>query len=285
MLKPVECLAAVEAAAEAKAAAPKRKLLILGMLAGAFIALAGLAATFVSAWTVVGSDMYGATKVLSGVVFAAGLIMVVLGGAELFTGNCLMITGVLARKIAVGKMLKNWLWVYLGNFLGALLVALLAYWGGLYGGNNYAVGNALATIAENKMNIDFDRAVVLGILCNFLVCMAVWLAFVAETVQGKILAIIFPITVFIICGFEHSVANMFYIPAGCLAGEGLSMGGIIYNLLPVTFGNIIGGGVFVAIAYHFALKNDKMSLCLTKTNSPAQSQGKNLKKSSVKSKK
>ena len=285
MLKPVECLAAVEAAAEAKAAAPKRKLLILGMLAGAFIALAGLAATFVSAWTVVGSDMYGATKVLSGVVFAAGLIMVVLGGAELFTGNCLMITGVLARKITVGKMLKNWLWVYLGNFLGALLVALLAYWGGLYGGNNYAVGNALATIAENKMNIDFDRAVVLGILCNFLVCMAVWLAFAAETVQGKILAIIFPITVFIICGFEHSVANMFYIPAGCLAGEGLSMGGIIYNLLPVTFGNIIGGGVFVAIAYHFALKNDKMSLCLTKTNSPAQSQGKNLKKSSVKSKK
>lgn len=269
MLKPIETLAAVEAAAEAKASASSKKLLILGAMAGAFIALAGLASTFVTAWMPMRSDFYGIAKLLGGVVFSAGLVMVVLGGAELFTGNSLMIAGVLSHKIKISKMLRNWGLVYLGNFIGALLVVLAAWGGGVFASSGGTVGTMLGVIAVNKIHIKFFPAILLGILCNFLVCMAVWLAFSAKTLQGKVLGIIFPITVFIICGFEHSIANMFYIPAGWLAAGCFDIWMIFANLIPVTLGNIIGGGLFVAAAYHFALNDGKISLCLVKNNQKA----------------
>ena len=271
MLKPTEILEIVDTAAETKATAPVRKLLILGMMAGAFIALAGLAATFVMAWTPTSSNFYGVAKMLSGLVFSAGLVMVVLGRAELFTGNSLMLTGVLSGRIKVSQMLRNWGLVYLGNFIGAMLVVLMAWGGGVFAGGNSAVGAMLGVIAINKIHIEFFPAILLGILCNFLVCMAVWLAFSAKTLQGKVLAIIFPITVFIICGFEHSIANMFYIPAGWFAAGCFDFWMIFANLIPVTIGNIIGGGLFVATAYHFALSDGKISLCLVKNNQKAKS--------------
>lgn len=221
---------------EGKANTPRGKMFLLAVLAGMFIAFAGVAATIGNAVV---------NKLAGACIFPAGLAMVVVAGSELFTGNNLMIIPVMEKRLSVKKLLLAWLIVYLGNFAGSLLVAALAVAGGTFG----AYYEALIAAAAAKTALSFGDAVIRGILCNALVCIAVWMAFAAKEPAGKILGLYFPIMVFVLCGFEHCVANMFYIPAGIfaagkygVAAEGLTWGACFgKNLLPVTLGNMIGG--------------------------------------------
>jgi len=218
---------------------PIIKMLLLGIMAGIFIALAGVG-------SVLGNALL--SKVCGAAIFPAGLAMVLICGSELFTGNCLIIIPVLTGDVKILQMLKNWLFVYIGNMIGGLLVAGLTVYCGTF--SNEAVGVALAGAALSKATMAFGTAFVKGIFCNFLVCIAVWMAFAAKTVAGKIIGLFFPIFIFVLCGFEHSVANMFYIPAGIFMGtEGVTWAGFfITNLIPVTLGNIVGG-CFVGLMY------------------------------------
>lgn len=222
---------------------------LLGMFAGIFIALAGVAATF-------GNVYVG--KLAGACIFPAGLIMVVIAGSELFTGNNLMFVALLNKKLPFSKLLKNWSLVFLGNFLGAILVAILTVYGGILD----SISESVISVATAKANLSFAEALFRGILCNFLVCIAVWMSFAADTVQGKAIAIFFPVMLFVLCGFEHSVANMYYIPAGLLEAaktgavvDGLNIGTfLLNNLLPVTLGNIIGGAGMVGAGYWLIYK-------------------------------
>ena len=253
MLKPDESARVAVKVGEGKAKLPIYKMILLGILAGAFIALAGVAATF-------GNVYVG--KLAGACIFPAGLAMVVVAGSELFTGNNLMSMALLDKKIGFGQLLKNWAFVFLGNLIGAVLVALLVVLSGVFDN----ISETVVATAQAKVGLGFGEAMLRGVLCNFLVCIAVWMAFSAETVSGKIMAVFFPIMLFVLCGFEHSVANMFYVPAGIfenmLSGAeagALNFGGFfVYNLLPVTIGNIIGGALFVGGTYYLVyLKKQK----------------------------
>jgi formate/nitrite transporter len=232
-------------------------LLILGILAGVYIAFGAQLATLVThdASAYIG---VGLAKMIGGAVFSVGLMLVVIAGAELFTGNNLIIMSALDRKASFGGLLRNWGIVYVANLLGSLLVVLLIYWSGLWRTGDGAVGAAAVKIASAKVNLTFLEALTRGILCNWLVCLAVVLAVSARTVVGKIFACFFPIMAFVASGFEHSVANMYFIPIGMLlkgqglaeASANLNVGGmIVKNLIPVTIGNIIGGAFFVGALY------------------------------------
>ena len=218
------------------------KAVLLGMFAGAFIALAGVGATF--------GNVY-AGKIAGALIFPAGLAMVVAAGSELFTGNNLMVVAALKREIKWRQLLKNWTFVYFGNLIGALIVAVFVVGSGAL---DMVADSAVAT-AMTKANLDFLEAVVRGVLCNFLVCIAVWMAFAAKSVPGKILAVFLPVMLFVLCGFEHSVANMYYGPAGMLEAIRMGLTGptaaqfIVGNLIPVTIGNIIGGAGMVGVGY------------------------------------
>ncbi len=216
----------------------------LAVLAGAFI---GLGAVFYMV-TVTGSDLgYGPTRLLGGLAFSLGLILVIVGGAELFTGNNLIVLARAERKITTVQLLRNWLIVYLGNLAGALGTALLVHLSG-----NLSAGPPSETaiaIAEAKLALPAHEAFFRGILCNVLVCLAVWMCFAARRVAGKVMVIIFPIAAFVALGFEHSVANMFLIPIGMLEAGVFDLQGAARNLLIVTAGNIVGGGVLVALIY------------------------------------
>ena len=228
------------------------KMILLGMFAGAFIALAGVGATF-------GNVYVG--KIAGALIFPAGLAMVVVAGSELFTGNCLMVTALLSREIGPLKLLKNWLFVFLGNLIGAMLVACIVVASGVLD----SIADTVVATASAKVSMGFAEAMLRGVLCNFLVCIAVWMAFGAKTVGGKIAAIFFPVMLFVLCGFEHSVANMYYVPAGLFmnwfngtATAGLSMQAfLVDNLFPVTIGNIIGGAVLVSGGYYLAYLRKK----------------------------
>ena len=206
------------------------KQFLLGILAGAFIAFGAQAANIVS---------LNGSKFLAGLIFPTGLILVLIAGAELFTGNCLMVMSLFERKISLLSLLRSWFTVYIGNLAGGILIAFLISRSGLF--NNEALR-------------EFTVKFVLGVLCNWLVCLAVWISFAAKDVSGKILAIFFPIWLFITSGFEHSVANMYYIPAGIfleIQTENLTWSSMFFNnLLPVTLGNIVGGAVFVGFVYY-----------------------------------
>ena len=199
-----------------------------------------------------------------GSVFTVGLMMVVISGAELFTGNTMMCLAVMQKQTTLVKMLRNWAVVYIGNFLGAVLIAWMVSVTGLWESGGQALGMMTVKIALGKVNLSFGAALISGILCNWLVCMAVWFATGADTVLGKLAACFFPIWLFATSGFEHSIANMYYITAGLLAkplygfffsAEEMALlnweSFFLSNLLPVTIGNIIGGGLFVAIALWF----------------------------------
>lgn len=245
-----------------KATAPAWKLFVLGILAGAYIAFGAQASQMASFGLISDPATFGAGKVLAGAVFPVGLMMVVLCGAELFTGNCLMFTGLLDRKFRAGAMLRNWGIVYAGNFAGSILMVLLISCTGLWDSGGGMLGALVVKTAMSKCGLTFGRALVLGILCNWMVCLAIWMATGAQTAIGRMLAVWFCIGLFIISGFEHSVANMYFIPAGLMAAgneayvqmagvdvSGFSFGAfLIRNLLPVTLGNIVGG-VFVGCAY------------------------------------
>ncbi len=218
--------------------------LILGILAGSFIAFGAGGANMLSH----SITNMGLAKLLAGLIFPTGLILVILAGAELFTGNCLMIMALAEKMITFKQLIKSWLVVYIGNFLGGLLIAYFIAKSGLLTGKleNYTINIALA-----KINLSFMQAFIRGLLCNWLVCLAVWVSFGADDFTGKIFAIFFPVCLFVISGFEHSIANMFYIPAAIFASNSITWPEMFNNLLPVTLGNITGGVFFVGIIYWY----------------------------------
>lgn len=240
---------------------------VLGILAGAFIAFASSGSN-AAIHTI---QSVGIAKALAGALFATGLILVVVAGAELFTGNCLIVMACLEGRASWRLLLKNWVFVYLGNFVGSLLVVFFILKSGQLNFSQGLLGGFTISIAAYKTGLTFGKAFFMGILCNWLVCLAVWMSYGAGDIAGKILAIFFPIWLFITSGFEHSVANMYYIPAGILAkgnadwlGQALELGVapesiqslswgpfLFNNLLPVTLGNIVGGSVLVGLAYWF----------------------------------
>ena len=243
-------------------------LLALAVLAGAFIALGGMFATTVLA----GADgvvPFGISRLLSGVVFCLGLILVVVGGAELFTGNTLMVMAWAAGEVRLREMLRAWAIVYIGNFVGAVGTAALVFLSGQYLAGKGSVAGVALNLALAKVSLSFDHALFLGILCNVLVCLAVWLAFGARSTTDKVLALLFPVSAFVVAGFEHSVANMYLIPLGLfikawapaalwaeIGGDAANYAALTWpaffvSLIPVTIGNIIGGGVLVGLVYWF----------------------------------
>jgi len=247
---------------------------ILGILAGAFIAFAAEGSNMAAFNLFAKPETYGIGKVLAGAIFGTGLMLVVLAGGELFTGNTMILGGVLDGKIKLSDMLKNWFFVYSGNFIGSLLIAYMIVHSGLFNSGANVLGGVTIKIASYKVGLSFMSAFYLGIMCNMLVCLAVWMAYGAKDMVGKIFAIFFPIWLFITSGFEHSIANMYYIPAGILAKvnpswvteshlspaalANLNWGNfIINNLVPVTLGNIVGGSIFVVGIYWFVyIKNN-----------------------------
>jgi len=237
------------------------KLLVLGFFAGAYIAFGAAIATLVGhdAAKYVG---VGIAKLLIGGVFSVGLMLVVIAGAELFTGNNLMLMSALDGKVPFSRVLGKWTIVYAANFIGALLLAWLMFSTNLWKGNGGAVGAFAVKIANAKVNLGFGEAFSRAILCNWLVCLAVWMAIASREVAGKILAIFFPIMTFVALGFEHCVANMYFIPFGIFlkgtasaAATGLNLSNltwsafIVKNLVPVTLGNVVGGAIFVGTLY------------------------------------
>jgi formate/nitrite transporter len=241
--KPAEIANLVERAGTLKVKLPFVQLFALAVLAGAFIALGAM--FYIQVMT--GADAgAGPVRFLGGIAFSLGLILVIVGGAELFTGNGLMVMAWVDRQVTTKALLYNWLVVYLGNLIGAGLMVALAAMAGLVDG---AAGATVARIAQAKLALDPGQALVRGVLCNVLVCLAVWLSFAARSVSGKILAIVWPISAFVALGLEHSIANMYLLPAGMLAGAGGSPGAALSNLFFVTIGNILGGAGGVSLAY------------------------------------
>jgi formate/nitrite transporter len=255
-------------------------LFVLAVLAGAFISLGAIFATTIGAGGMTINDAegvkafstglpYGVVRLLSGIVFSLGLILVIVGGAELFTGNNLIVMAWANRKVRTRDLLRNWAIVYCGNFVGAFATALLMFLTTQYTFGGGAVGLAALNTASAKAGLEFVPALALGIMCNALVCLAVWLTFSARTTTDKILAIVPPITAFVAAGFEHSIANMYFIPIGLFIQAGapdsfwtaihktaadfpsLTWQNFINNLIPVTIGNIIGGVVLVGAVYWF----------------------------------
>ncbi len=261
-LLPAEMATRAEYVGVRKAEAPAMTTFTLAIIAGAFIALGAVFATTTAAGS--GALPFGVARLLTGLVFCLGLILVVVGGAELFTGNNLIVMAWASGKVTGRALLRNWIIVYAGNFVGSFGTALLVFWSKQYTFGGGSVGETALKLAAGKASLDFFQAVVLGILCNALVCLAVWLTFSARSTIDKIAAIIFPITAFVAAGFEHSIANMYFIPYGLLikdfdpafaAKTGLDLTNLTWgnflvnNLLPVTFGNIIGGAILVAAIY------------------------------------
>jgi formate transporter len=260
---------------------PLLTMFTLAVLAGAFIGIGALFATTLSAGSISLKDAtgsvvfttalpYGVTRLLAGLAFSLGLVLVVVGGAELFTGNTLIMIAYMSRKVSLWGLLKNWSIVYIGNFVGALLTALIVFLGKQYTFGNGAIGLSALNTGEAKTALTFIQAIALGMMANALVCMAVWLCYSARTTTDKIIAIILPITAFVAANFEHSIANMYFIPMALFIknwgdpaffttiGKSaadfphLTWGNFfLTNLLPVTIGNIIGGALMVGLIYWF----------------------------------
>ena len=261
---PADIVARVEQACKRKAGLHWISLLMLSILAGSFIALG---AEFFTLAVFDSSLSVGLTRLIGSVCFSLGLILVVVAGAELFTGNNLLIIGFASGTVTYKQVLKNWVVTYLGNFVGSICVVLLMFMTDLWKMKSFAMGIKMVQIAADKTNLTFLQGFSRGILCNALVCLAVWLCFSARSVVSKIAAIIFPIAAFVASGFEHSIANMYFIPMGLiikknpdiLAGiaknlpelnmSHLNITGFLGNLLSVTLGNIVGGAIMVGIVY------------------------------------
>lgn len=275
-LMPAEIAEALVKTGVSKTESSLKKLLILGIMAGAYIAFAGAASTAGAFNLLSQADTYGLGRILCGAIFTGGLVIVTLAGAELFTGNCLITVSVLEKKTTAQKMLKNWTAVYIANLAGSVLVAWLVCNSGVMSFGDGMMGAVTVKIAAGKVNMTFLQCFASGILCNWLVCLAVWSASGAKSTEGKVLSVFFPIWLFATCGFEHSVANMYFIPAGIMtlsegnfaelskagadALENLNWAGMFTeNIIPVTLGNIAGGALFVAAGYWLALKDKKIN--------------------------
>jgi formate transporter len=270
-LIPSQMADVLQSSVQKKIAMPAKNIFFLAILAGIFIAFGGLYCT------IVGTDVlkvvpYGVTRLLMGIVFCLGLILVILGGAELFTGNTMLVILDLKKRSNIHKLLANWSIVYVGNFIGSLFIAFLFVWGGCYLFGAGSVGKTALAIAITKTSYSFGQAFFLGILCNMLVCLAIWLTFSAQSTTGKIFAILFPVSAFVASGFEHSVANMYLIPVALfmkamdpqfIFDTHLSVIHLTWitcflnNLLPVTLGNIVGG-MLIWLPYHFIFSDQKI---------------------------
>ena len=251
-----------------KSKLPVVKMFLLGILAGAFIAF-GAEASSLAAHNV---TQVGIQRLIMGCVFPVGLIMVVLLGTELFTGNCMMVAAVADKRVKFAMLLRNWIVVYLGNLVGAALIVLLVSATGQLGSRSNGLAVLTIKIAAAKTGLSFGAALAGGILCNVLVCVAVLLAMASKSIIGKIMGIWFPIMAFVLSGFEHSVANMYYIPAGIFASmnpayaaaaqeAGVNMAnlnalGFLGNIVPVTLGNIVGGAA-IALVMWFCFGRNK----------------------------
>ena len=264
-LPPADVARRAETVGVTKATMGSLDVFVLAVLAGAFIALGAIFATTVSAG---GGDLpYGVLRLLAGVSFSLGLILVVVAGAELFTGNNLVVMAWASRRVSTGRLLGNWTLVWIGNFVGAFATAVIVYVSRQYTFGDGEVGQAALSIASAKTSLGFVEAVALGVLCNALVCLAVWLTYGARSTTDKVLAIVPPIAAFVAAGFEHSVANMYFLSIGLLVkrdgdfmsqfGADIDVSGLTWqamltdNLLPVTIGNVIGGAVLVGGVYWF----------------------------------
>ena len=250
---PAEIALRVREIGVAKAAMPVLTMFALAVLAGAFIALGAL---FYTVTMTTGSEAavpFGLLRLAGGVAFSVGLILVVVGGAELFTGNNLIAMAWASGRVTTQQVIRNWGWVYLGNLVGAVGTAALLWLAGIHSMGDGAVGETMVQIARSKIALDPVSVVARGVLCNVLVCLAVWLCMGARSVTDKILAILFPISAFVACGFEHSVANMYFLPIGVALAAGTSMPlsavEAFSNLALVMIGNIFGGTVLVALVY------------------------------------
>jgi formate/nitrite transporter len=237
-----------------KATMPVLTMFALAVLAGAFIALGALFFTVTMTGGATGQPpAFGLMRLAGGIAFSLGLILVVVGGAELFTGNNLIAMAWASGRVTTQQVMRNWGWVYLGNLVGAVGTAGLVWLAGIQSMGDGAVGETMVQIARNKIALDPVSAVARGVLSNVLVCLAVWLCMGARSVTDKILAIVFPITGFVACGFEHSVANMYFLPIGVALAAGtsapLSVVDAVGNLALVTIGNVLGGTVLVALVY------------------------------------
>ncbi len=266
-LIPAEMAARAENVGVRKAGLDAVSLFALAVLAGAFISLGAVFATTVSAGA--SGVPFGIARLLAGIAFSLGLVLVLVGGAELFTGNNLIVMAWASGKVSSALVLRNWLIVYAGNFVGAVATAGVMFVSGQYAFGGGSVGAAALGIANAKAGLEFVPAIALGMMCNALVCLAVWLTYSARTTTDRILAIVPPIAAFVAAGFEHSIANMYFIPEGIAirtwapdafwasAGKAptdfpnVSVAGFVANLVPVTIGNVIGGAVMVGIVYWF----------------------------------
>jgi formate/nitrite transporter len=263
-LLPPEMARRAEESGAAKATTDHGRLVALAVLAGAFIAFGGIFSTVALAGA--SGAPWGAIRVLAGVTFSVGLILVVVGGAELFTGNNLIVMAWAGGRVSTWALLRNWILVYAGNIAGGIGVALLASGARLHEAGGGAVGATALGIAVGKLQLGFVQAVLLGILCNVLVCLAVWLSYSARSTTDRVLAVVPPIAAFVAAGFEHSIANVYFVPfallvtwldpgfvvASGLDTRALSWGGFLArNLVPVTLGNVIGGALLVGGVYWF----------------------------------
>lgn len=276
-LTPSEVAGELVTVAENKANLSLLQKIVLGIIAGAYIAFAAVASNTAAFQLMNNPSTLGLSKLLSAFVFSGGLILVVVCGSELFTGNNLMLMGVYEKKISVKQLLISWGIVYVSNFVGSILIAFMVAKSGQLGFAGSMLGGATIKIACTKVSLSTSNAILLGIMCNWLVCLAVWGSTAARDIGSKIMAIFFPIMMFVTAGFEHSIANMYYISAGLFAKEnsqyvdaalqlGLKQSDIanldwssffLGNLLPVTLGNIIGGTIFVGTAYWLAFMRKK----------------------------
>ncbi len=273
MSTPAEIAELAASAGQNKSNLSAKKIIPLAILAGAYIGLAAIASTTAGAGWSEEWATSGFHKVLSAAPFTVGLILVILAGAELFTGNNMYLTlAAMDRRCSWGQVLKNWLIVYIMNFVGALIPLGIVYFGGflLQNGVLTAFGAKAVATATAKVSMTWCEVFVRGIACNWLVCLAVWMSLGAKDMAGKVLAIFPPIFTFVLCGFEHCIANMYFIPAGIVAAQGsvpgLNWGSFFTaNLIPATLGNIIGGAVFVAGFYWLSyLRKDKNNASASK---------------------
>ena len=255
---PAEIAEKVEKVGVAKASLPLMKMLALGVLAGGFIGLGAMFFLLVAADTELS---FATQRILGGLVFSLGLILVVVAGAELFTGNNLMVMAWVSRKVSLYRLARNLVIVYFANFIGAAGLALVVVMSGHLAMNEGNLGIAAEKIAQAKLAMPFHEAFLKGVLCNILVCLAVWLAMAGRSVIDRIAAIVFPITAFVAAGFEHCVANFYLVPLAIFNGaESCSWGDFwMRNQLPVTLGNLMGGAGMVGLVYWIIYRRDVRS--------------------------
>jgi formate transporter len=283
-LPPLEIARKAEAVGETKAGLSAASTFALAVLAGAFIAMGAIFATT----TLAGSSgiPYGIARLLGGLAFSLGLILVVVAGAELFTGNNLIVMAWASRRVSTARLLRNWALVYAGNLVGALGTAALMIAARQYTFGKGAVGETALTIGAAKVGLGWGQAVALGALCNALVCLAVWLTYGARSTADKVLAVVPPIAAFVASGFEHSVANMYFVPYALLVKRDhafvaslakppdlsrLSWGRFVWaNLVPVTLGNVVGGALLVGAVYWFVYLRGERSRDVAATASDTQ---------------